>query len=211
MITPLASGTCCSASAKLSSRAISSSQFKSPNSSNLRGVVGETEPFANSVGEIRKTTTTNLISRDIDNASLNPIRNKDICLARLCVVAIRSEHQLLSIGREHGETIEGVVVSDALQAGAVHVYLVEIEIATFWIGGVRRKKNAFAVGEEIRCEAGLVQVRHLPLVRSVRIHHPDIQHGRANQILFQQLNIFGFLFFRLRMISAIDDLLAVIR
>ena len=54
-------------------------------------------------------------------------------------------------------------------------------------------------------------MRHLPFVRSIRVHHPDIQNGRANQILFQQIDIVGFLFFRLRMIGAIDNLLAVIR
>ena len=52
---------------------------------------------------------------------------------------------------------------------------------------------------------------HLPLVGSIGIHHPNIEHRRSNQVLLQQRDIVPFLFFALRMIGAIDDLLAVIR
>ena len=112
------------------------------------------DPLRNTVGESRKTRTANLPIWDI--ALLNPIRDEDIRFALLCTMAIRSKHQLLPVGRKHRKAIKGVVVSYALQAGAVRLNHVEIEIAALRIGNVRRENYPLAVGKEIGCEAGFV-------------------------------------------------------
>ena len=52
---------------------------------------------------------------------------------------------------------------------------------------------------------------NLPLIRPIGIHDPDFQRCWTNQILFEQTQIIAPLFFRLRMVGAIDDLLAVVR
>src|SRR5437764_6651716 len=83
--------------------------------------------------------------------SFNPISDKNIRIALLRVVAIRSEHQFLSVRREHRETVKRVVVSDALQCGAVRLNHVEIEIASLWMGIVRSEDDSFAVGNVIMC------------------------------------------------------------
>src|SRR5712692_7280376 len=101
------------------------------------------------------------------SVSLNPIRDKNVRLASHLAVAVRSEHQLLSIRREHRKAIERVIVSDAFQPGAVHINHVEIEIATLRIGDIRRKNYPFSFRKEKRRKTRLIQVRHLPLVRSV--------------------------------------------
>src|ERR1700740_1349793 len=115
----------------------------------------------------------------------HPISNEDVRLAWLCAVSVRCEHQLLTIRREHRKTIEALVVSDALQPASVDVDYVEIKVAAFRIGDVRRKYYALGVRKEIRRETRCVQMRDLPLVRTVRVHHPNVEHGRSNQILFQ--------------------------
>ncbi len=53
-------------------------------------------------------------------------------------VAIRGPHQSLAIGREHGKGVEIGCVGDALEARAVFVGEVQVEIAAIlWIGHVR--------------------------------------------------------------------------
>ena len=70
---------------------------------------------------------------------------------------------------------------------------------------------SFAVGEKVGPEVRFTVARHLSFVRTVGIHHPDFEHGRSNQVLFQQTRVVGFCFIRFRVMSAIDDLLAVVR
>src|SRR5437879_1237653 len=65
---------------------------------------------------------------------LDPVSDKDIRIVLLCVVAIRSEHQFLTVGRKHRKAIERIVVSNALQPRPVGFDQVEIEIAALWIG-----------------------------------------------------------------------------
>src|ERR1051326_7269444 len=86
-----------------------------------------------------------------------------------------------------------------------------MEVAAFRIGKIRSENYSFAVGKKVRSKARLIQMRDLSLVRAVGIHHPNLQHGGANQILLEQREVIRFFFFGLRMISAIDDLPAVIR
>src|SRR5436853_6561692 len=95
---------------------------------------------------------------------LNPIRDKDIRLALLCSVPIRSKHQLLSIGRKHRKTVERVVVGNPLYPCTVNVNHIKIKITALRIGNVRRENYPFAVGEEVGREAGFVQVSDLSLV-----------------------------------------------
>src|SRR5437667_7510201 len=183
MITPLACGSCWSWIAKLSNRAYSSSHFMSPNSSNL--LIGFTgaDPFTNTTGKSRATRTVNLISRDID--SLNPIRNKNIRLARFRSVAIRSEDELLSVRRKHRKAVERVVIGNPLKTRSVRLDQVEIKIAPLAIRDVRRKDYSFSIRKKVWREAGFVEMRHLSLVRSVRVHHPNLERGRPNQILLE--------------------------
>ena len=76
---------------------------------------------------------------------------------------------------------------------------------------VERFRSMARDGEDLVGEARLVEVGHLPFTRSVCIHHPNLQDGWTYQILFEQRDVIRLFFFRLRMISAIDDPLAVVR
>src|SRR5580704_14980438 len=59
----------------------------------------------------------------------SPIPDKNIRLVRLLPVAVRSPHELLAIGREHGEAVEAIAVSNALQSAAVQVHHPQFEIS----------------------------------------------------------------------------------
>src|SRR3989442_9478538 len=67
---------------------------------------------------------------------LHPIRDEDIRFAPDFSIPIRCEDQFPAIGREHGEAVESIVEGNSLDTRAVHVNLVEIEIASLWIGHV---------------------------------------------------------------------------
>ena len=75
----------------------------------------------------------------------NPVCDEHVRVAAHLRVAIGSEDELLPVGREHRETIKRVVESDALQARAINVDFVEIEIATFGIGQVGSEDYSLAV------------------------------------------------------------------
>src|SRR5712671_1135532 len=120
---------------------------------------------------------------------LDPVSDEDVRLALFLSVAIGRKHQLLTVGRKHWKSIEGVVVRYSLQPRAVRLNYIEIKIAASWIGIVRSENYAFAVGKEVRRKAGLVQMCDLPLVRTVRVHQHDLQRGRPDQILFKQRNV----------------------
>src|SRR5947199_4496079 len=134
----------------------------SPNSSNFRIGLMRPDPLTTTVGESRKTRTANLTSRDI--ASLDPIGNKNIRLTLLRAMAIRSEDQFLSVRRKHRKAVKRVVVGNPLHPCAVNVNHIKIKITPLRISDVRRKDHPPAVGKEIGCEAGFVQMRHLSLV-----------------------------------------------
>src|SRR5215813_1954325 len=141
---------------------------------------------------------------------LYPIRNEHIGVALLRRVAVGAEDDLLAVGREHREAVEGVVERDALQPRAVDVDYIKVEVAPALVIDVRREDDPLAVGEEVRSEAGFVELCHAALVRPVGVHHPDVQLRRADQILFEQRQIVGLLFLGLGVISAEDYLFAVV-
>src|ERR1041385_5790871 len=76
---------------------------------------------------------------------------------------------------------------------------------------VRSEDDSLSVREEVWPKVRVAVVRHLPLVRSVGIHHPDLERRRTNQILLQQVQVILLVFLGLRVIRAIDDLLTVVR
>src|SRR5687767_669866 len=119
----------------------------SPNSSNFRGLMG-VDASTRITGKRRASSATYVAIRFI--ISLNPISNKNIRVALLHRVAIRSKHQLLAVRREHWKTVERVAESDALQAGAVNIHFVEIEIAPLRVIHIRREYDALAVRKEVR-------------------------------------------------------------
>lgn len=127
-------------------------------------------------------------------------------------VPIGSPHEALSVRAKHGKTVEVGVESDPLQAGAVFVDDIKIEIAAvFRVGLIGSKDDAFSIGEEIWPEIGGAVVRDLMLVGTVGVHHPDFEIARTDQALCEQILVVFDLFGRLRMLGAVDDFLTVVR
>ena len=77
-------------------------------------------------------------------------------------VAVRREHELLAVRREHREPVERVVVRHALEAGAVDIDQIEIEIAPLRVVDVRREDQALAVRMPRRREVRAAELRDLP-------------------------------------------------
>src|SRR5262249_46372520 len=146
----------------------------------------------------------------LKTALIDPIRDEHVGVTLLSPVAVRAEDELLAGGGKQREAVEGVVERDAFKPRAVNIDCVELEIAPALVIEVRREDDPLAVGEEVRGEAGFVELGHAALVRAVGVHHPDVQLRRADQVLFEQRQIVGLLFFSLRVIRAEDDLFAVV-
>src|ERR1043166_5877310 len=99
---------------------------------------------------------------------LDPVGDEDVGLAPHLAVAVRGEGELASVGREHGEAVEGGVEGYLLQARAVCVDGEEVEVAAAHVRVVRGEDDAPAVGEEVGREAGRAEGRPLPLVPAAR-------------------------------------------
>src|SRR3989442_14286049 len=98
---------------------------------------------------------------------------------------------------------------DALQAPAIFIDQIKIEVAPVGVGHVGGEDDALAVRMEKRRKVGGAVARHLPLVAAIGLHYENLealrgQKGRLNQVL-----IMGLLLGRFRVEGAIDDLLAI--
>ncbi len=109
-------------------------------------------------------------------ALFNPVSNEHVCFALLFRVAIRRKHQFLSIRRKHWKPVKLGAESDAFQARAIDIDLVQIEVSSARVVDVRSKDYSFAVREKVRSEVRFTIARHLSFVRTIGIHHPDFEH-----------------------------------
>jgi hypothetical protein len=78
--------------------------------------------------------------------SLDPIGDEDVGVALFRRVAVRAEDDLLAVGREHREAVEGVVERDAFQPRTVDVDYIKVEVAPSRVIDVRREDDPLAVG-----------------------------------------------------------------
>src|SRR5205807_3765874 len=85
-------------------------------------------------------------------------------------------------------SIETGVIGDPFEPGLIFVNHVQIKVsAVFGIRHIRRKNNPLSVWKPIRREICSPIVRHLMLMASVRVHYPELQIPRPNQIFRQQV------------------------
>src|SRR4051812_37898858 len=106
-----------------------------------------------------------------DARSFNPIRNEHVGLPFGPGVSVRREDEVLAVGREHREAIEGVAIADALEAGAVEIDQVDVEVSTLRVRDVRREDQTLAVRMPRRRKVGLAKMRDLTLIAAVPVHH----------------------------------------
>src|SRR5688500_11493779 len=83
---------------------------------------------------------------DRSGCLLLPLGDEHVRLPLGLRIAIRREHEMLPVRREHREAIERAVVGDALETGAVDVDQVEIEVPTPRIVHVRGEDDPLAIG-----------------------------------------------------------------
>src|SRR4029079_14200482 len=74
-----------------------------------------------------------------------PVGDEDVGFAGLRVVAVGREDQVRAVRREHREPVEGRVVGDALEAGAIDIDQVQLEVALLRVLVIRREDDAPAV------------------------------------------------------------------
>ena len=129
---------------------------------------------------------------------------------RMGTVPVGTEDELLAIAGEHGKTVESTAVGDTLKAGAILFDHEQIECSAFGIEIIRGKDDMLAIGRPIGGKTCSIQMRDLPLVRPIGIHHKNFELGRLYEPLLQQIAIFCKLItFRTR--SAIDNFTPVRR
>ena len=121
----------------------------------------------------------------------HPIREKQIRLARLCVVPVGCPHERPPIGAEHRESIETRVGRDLFERRPVNIHEVEIEIAAARLFVVRRKDQPPAIWRPRRPKVGAAEVCDLALVTSVGVHDPQFHPVRTHQALCQQTAVRG--------------------
>src|SRR2546425_3232073 len=98
---------------------------------------------------------------------------------------------------------------DALQARAIFIDQIKIEVAAVGVGHVGGEDDALAVRMEKRRKVGGAVARHLPLVAAIGLHYENLEALRAQKGSLEQLLIIGLLLGRLRVEGAIGDLLAI--
>src|SRR2546422_891001 len=98
---------------------------------------------------------------------------------------------------------------DALQARAIFIDQIKIEVTAAGVGHVGGEDDALAVRMEKRRKVGGAVARHLPLVAAIGLHYENLEALRAQKGSLEQLLIIGLLLGRLRVEGAIDDLLAI--
>src|SRR6185369_11254647 len=118
---------------------------------------------------------------------------------------------MLAIGREHGEPIERVVVGDALEAGAIQVDEIDVEVAALRVGRVRREDQTLAVGMPRRREIGPAKFRNLTLTAAIPVHHEQLELGWTPQRFLQKRTIAVQFRARPKRLAAEGDLCAVPR
>src|ERR1051325_3242629 len=143
--------------------------------------------------------------------SLNPIGDEDIRVSPGLRISIGCKHQLLAIGRKHRKAIKRIVEGNPFQTAAINVDFVKIKIASLWIVHVGGKDYSLTVGKEVGSKVGFAVVCYLALIRAIGVHHPNFQSRGSNETLLQQAQVLGLVLFSLRVISAVNNLLAVIR
>src|SRR5262249_21450635 len=146
----------------------------------------------------------------LKTALIDPIRDEHVGVTLLSPVAVRAEDELLAVGRKHREAVEGVVERDAFKPRAVNIDCVELEIAPALVIEVRREDDPLAVGEEVRGEAGFVELGHAALVRAVGVHHPDVSFGGVDKFLLERGKIVDFFFSARGVIRGLAVFLAVV-
>ena len=52
---------------------------------------------------------------------IDPVANENICLALFSIKTVGAENKLLPVHREHGKTVEGIVIRDAFKGCAVNI------------------------------------------------------------------------------------------
>src|SRR4029079_12072003 len=77
-----------------------------------------------------------------------PVGDEDVGVAGLRVVAVGRKDQVRAVRREHREAVEGRVVRDAFEAGAIDIDEVQLEVALLRVLVVRREDDPLAVRRE---------------------------------------------------------------
>src|ERR1700733_3609485 len=104
------------------------------------------------------------------------------------------------------------MVRDSILPGAVNVDQIEIKIASvFRVGLIGSEDGRLAIRQEERSKIGRSIMRYLLFVFTVNIHNPYLQVAGTNQPLGQKSFIVRNFLWRLGMLRAIDNFLAVIR
>src|SRR5205823_1242218 len=109
-------------------------------------------------------------------SSRHPIRDEHVDLMRRLRVAVRDEHQFLSIWRKLRECAESSGERRALHRAAILVHGVEFELAGTRMLIVRRENDSVTLRIERWSEARAAHIRDLLLLRAIRPHHEEI-HG----------------------------------
>src|SRR6476469_4777397 len=95
----------------------------------------------------------------------------------------------MTVGAELGEAVEVRVGRELLETRAIRVDEVEVEISAARVLVVGRKNDSTAVRSEERREVRPTEVRHLALVGSIGVHHPDLHLVRTYHLLPQEIAI----------------------
>src|SRR5205823_8954664 len=139
------------------------------------------------------------------SASIDPIGREDVRLPYDFRIAIRREDQVLRVGGKHREAIECFVERDLLEARAVQIDQVHVEVALLRIILIRREYEPPAVRVPRRRKAGGAERCQLPIVPAVAIHHVELELSRPPQVFLQQRQVVVELGSRLQRTSAIRN------
>ena len=90
---------------------------------------------------------------------------------------------MLPVGREHREPVERVVERDLLQPGTVDIDQEDVEVALLRVVHVGREDQPLAVGVPRRRKARGADVRHLPHVAAVPVHHVQLELRRPPHVI----------------------------
>src|SRR5262249_16902630 len=140
---------------------------------------------------------------------IHPVRDKHVRLPFDLPVPVRREHQATAVGREHRETVEGVVERHLLEPRAIQVDQEDVEVPLLRILDVGREDQPTAVGMPRRRETRRTERRQLTIVAAVAIHHVELQLRRPPDVILQQREVVGVLGAGRQRPAAIRDPLAV--
>jgi hypothetical protein len=112
------------------------------------------------------------------------------------VEAVAGEDDVFAIGRKHWKCVKGLVKRNLLQACAIHIDHVQVEIAAFFALVIACKNDLVARRMPARRPVGLADVGDLLGIRAVCIRHKNLQLTRLYESFFEQVFVAFLIFWR---------------